>query len=406
MSRVSPGLLLIGFFAILTALSIVYGVRKSLQRPVVAAPAAPKLKTVILASADLEEGRAITASDFFSMTLTPEQFSKRTWPPLMMVDGKQIVKRILKRPLKRGQPFDPDSFYPEGSGPNVAGRLAPGLLGVPVEIPIEGIPSHATPGQRVDLIFRSTPKKDDPIPELTKTLIMNAELLGIGENTTRGLLATLDSKQDTQRIILAVTSDQAMRIKAIEGHGTFSLVLRSSETDRSSLSDQKSLTLAEVLDLPPPVPEPTPIAEPMPVVTETYRRGRRQVNVFTPDGATKTTANSLTSPRPGGVKSPDKRLNSNPTPSWPPSPDLDRYDLPRPSQDSSNEVELPVEEPAEPDEPSESVPASRVRNVADPFLPPPKKRERVGRLQIEVDSVRPGWVLRRPRFVTGVRVDS
>ncbi len=280
MQRITPAILLIVFFAILIGLAAVYGMNRFLARPAPTPVAKEKLQADVLASIDLPVGRVVRSSDLMNLQLTREQFAARRWPEIMMADGKQILNRVVKRPIKKGEPFSPDSFYAEGTGPDIAERLAPGLRAVPLLLPISGIPNAAMPGSLVDIIFRTSPTKDLSIPEVTRVLIQGVEVLAIGDNRTLGLMSSSNAKAENHSVILALSSEQAMQLKVAEGHGEFSLVLRNRE-EPSGSSITADLTLRELLDLPPPVVPPVPAA---PFVAEIYRRGRRETLTFGPAG--------------------------------------------------------------------------------------------------------------------------
>jgi len=291
-NRISPGLLLFAFFGVLMSLAVVYGLKRSWEQKQTVVAKPEPLRKVIVASGDLPEGRAIRVSDFMTLSLTNQQFASKKWPGLMMADGKQLLNRILRQPMKQGEAFQPESFYPEGSGPDVTQRLGPGLRAISLDVSTLGIPSQATPGNFVDVIFRSDPSKDKTIPELTRTLLSGVAILAIDENSTVGLRSTLDRKRETHTVILAVPSEDSMRLKAAEGRGLLSLVLRSGDDLAAPSSLEKSLSLAEVLDLPPPEPPTPPVVTadpPPPILTEVFRRGQRQVTTFSPDGLTRVT---------------------------------------------------------------------------------------------------------------------
>jgi Flp pilus assembly protein CpaB len=289
-NRVSPGLILVAFFGLLTMLGVWYGIKQSQRRESVAKPAKP-LQKVLLAAMDLPEGRSIRNSDFVQVSFTDEQLAKRKWPMFLMVDGKQLINRVLNKPLRRGEPFDPDCFYPEGTGPDISERLRPGYRAFPVEVPVPGLPARMVPGNWVEVIFRTEPKKDSEYPELTRTLIDAVEVLAIGDVSTVGALTSIQKKEDKVVVMLAVTGEQAEKIKVVEGHGSLSLSLCaapvSAESDVPPSSElgrpTSNLTLASVLGLPdPPMPEEAAKPAP-PMKSEIFRRGRRQVVTFSSD---------------------------------------------------------------------------------------------------------------------------
>jgi len=315
LNRLSPGIILLGFFGILTGLAVIYGLKKSYEtKPKVAAQ--PKATSVILASSDLPSGRALKNSDFYTVNLTPEQLAKKKWPSLMMADGRQIVGRILRNSVSKGMPFSPDIFYPEGTEPDITEKLRPGFRAMPIEVPVVGIPSAITPGHWVDVLFRSKPTKEETFPEVTKTLVESAQVLAVGENAAEGVYKPINAKLDNVVIMLAVTADQSRMLKVVEGHGTFSLVLCSAPVEPDGIAGiestgPKNLTLAEVLDF-PPAPEPiVPALPPEPTKTEVFRRGRRQVLTFTPDGTRDLQSPAIPSPGTLPTPSPAKGTRWN-----------------------------------------------------------------------------------------------
>jgi Flp pilus assembly protein CpaB len=275
MKRVSPGLLLIVFFAILIGLAGAYAIKRALTPPIVPPVAKEKNIMVVVAAIDLPPGRLIQGGDIMNLPLTPKQYAARKWPGVIMNSARQIVGRILKEPIKKGTAFEPDSFYVEGTGPDISGRLAEGFRAVTITVPTEGLPSKAAPGALVDIVFRAkaTKDKDFPIPEVTRLLLQGVEILAIGENATPGLQGGIDRKIDHHPVTLAVSPEQATALKTAEGHGDLSLTLRR-PSDQGDEGETNSLTLRELLELPKPTPAPPPF------VAEIFRNGQRHTVKF------------------------------------------------------------------------------------------------------------------------------
>ena len=105
MSRITPGTVIVGIFAVLFGLVGAYGVRKYLQaeKPAPPPPAGPRTITVPLASMDLTPGRTIVLGEVALLQLTQEQIDK--WmkegklPQQYMSNPQQIIGRILKNAL-------------------------------------------------------------------------------------------------------------------------------------------------------------------------------------------------------------------------------------------------------------------------------------------------------------------
>lgn len=232
MSRITPGTVIVGIFAVLFGLIGAYGVRKYLQGAGAPPPAAaqPRRDIVPLASMDIAAGRQVVLGEVALLQLLPEEVRKmradNKLPPQYMTNPQQIIGRILKKPVKKGEAFQTDLFYPEGTGPTVAEKLTPGLRAV--TIPVEGtgaLGGYDGPGSYVDIVFRSRADEAAGIPETTVTLLEGVQVLAMEQDSARMPPGT--SLQN--RITLAVTADQANALKIAEGRGTFSLSLRNPE---------------------------------------------------------------------------------------------------------------------------------------------------------------------------------
>ncbi len=300
MRQVSPGTLLIIFFAAVVGLGGVYLVRKSMQKPapppIVAKPKEP-LQLVILSAVDLPAGRVVHSSDMMNVRYSQAQYVARKWPAVMLADGKQIVGRTIRKPLKKGEPFEPDSFYPEGTGPDIAEQIEPGLRAVTVTVlGASSFPTQAMPGSSVDVIFRAQADPKQRIPEVTRTLMERVRILAVGSNSTPGIQVAIDPKSESQTVTLAVSPEQATILKVAEGHGDLTLALRGNN-DVEVDAIEMDLTLSQLLRIPPePLPPPPP---PPPFVAEVYRRGQRQTLTFKPNGAVEVEPSNV--PQPAAV---------------------------------------------------------------------------------------------------------
>ncbi len=333
MNRTGPGFLLILFFAVLAGLAGVYVWKKNQQKPVAVKPPVPKLQVFIVASTDLPSGRVIHASDFMSVTISPKQLSERVknWPALLLSDGRQIVNRRLKEPVKQGEPFAPQTFYAEGIEPDLAEKLDPGMRAFSIGIPAEGLPSKATPGAIVDVLFRTKPDKDSELPEISRTLLERVQILVIGNNATFGSMGLPKVEAQDRTVTLAVTPQQALLLKATDGHGEFSVALRGVYDDLNSTAIL-DLKLGDIFDL--PIPEP----EPVPFVAEVFRRGQRQTLTFSPQGSLIAQNSPSAKPKKRGPP------RSNPSP----SDDVEPIDFPKTDMDMKPREPVNQDRPAPP----------------------------------------------------------
>ena len=225
MTRISPGTIIIGVFAVLFGLIGAYAVRQHLApKPEPQAqeePAAPPLRTVPMASTDVEAGRPLTLGDIAILRMTDKQVAEMKLPPNYMTNPQQIIGRVLRQPLTQGEVFLTTQMYPENMLPTVAQRLTSGLRAVTVPMQDNGL---AAPGSVIDVIFRSSGDAERQRPQATVTLLEGVEILAVGHNEVPGRRGEPDSPTT---VTLAVTAEQANALKVVEGHGEFHVAMRS-----------------------------------------------------------------------------------------------------------------------------------------------------------------------------------
>lgn len=273
--KLSSGTLVLGVFAALFGLVGAYAAKQHLaEKPDVALPAPPAAQvesiTVPMAAVDLPAGRTITNADMVVRQLTWGQIREQGLPAEFMSVASQLVGRTLRVPLSKGTPFAPADLYPEGTGPNVAERLMPGYraVSVPLGNPQPEI-ALLSPGAVVDVMFRTFAKGN--LPETTVTLLEKIEILAINDQSfPGGRVNGNGGDRQSAMVTLACTPEQVSALKVVEGRGSISLVLRSSD-DLLAGSSPAPQTLESLLDLPEPKP---------PVMTQVYRRGHLTTAVF------------------------------------------------------------------------------------------------------------------------------
>ncbi len=235
MAKVSSGTMTVTVFAALVGLGGAFVVRQTMQRPApveTAAPAAAPAPVIVpLAAMDLQPGRKLTLNDIAPRRLTQEEFKKSEYRKVTFLSSTtQIQGRSLRKAVPAGRPFQPDDFFPDGAGPDIAERLQAGYRAVTV--PIESVGSvngFAVPGSIVDILFRAKP--EGVRPAVTLTLLERIEVLAFNINTTQGMRDPAVTNANSATVTLAVTPQQAKILKVVEGRGDMSLTLRNPKDD-------------------------------------------------------------------------------------------------------------------------------------------------------------------------------
>ena len=265
MSRITPGTMIVAIFAVLFGLVGAYAVKRHLAGPAVAATVERTLR-IPLASIDLPPDKPIRLGDIMLVPMTPAQMQERGLPLEVMANTQQIIGRILREPVLKGEPFVSTKMYPEGMGPSVAERLKPGLRAVTVAIKGTGaLQGFASPGSHVDVLFRNFGDDKRDVPETTVTLVEDVEVLAFGTNA----VPDVRNSGEQGTVTLAVSAVQANALKVVEGRGDFSLALRNPD-DASLAGNSGPQTMEELLKLP----------RKQVLTTDIYRGGTRQTLTF------------------------------------------------------------------------------------------------------------------------------
>lgn len=290
MGRVSGGTLTVLIVGVLTALGGAYALRTYLQQQP-APPAAPAaIQYLPLAALDMKPGRMIRLGD---IALANMATYGKPVPPMAMLNPDQIVGRILAEEIKSGDPFLTTKLYPEGSGPNVAERLKPGMRAITIPVmDLAALGGYVQPGVLVDVIFKSNAQPGragyEDIPEKTVTLLTGLEVLAVGPSPVAPQPTGRDrapTTPTTTPVTLAARPEQANTLRTVIGHGELTLALRGTGDQSEYIVEGKTLEdILGIAKLPPPVvpPPEKPVVQRVlvPFTTDIYRAGRRSINVF------------------------------------------------------------------------------------------------------------------------------
>jgi len=248
-------------FAILLGLGAAYTVRQFLHKQPTAAilaedPVKPKQMSIPIASRDLIPGQTLALDDIAILKIAPEAIDTKF---ASISNGKQritatqyIMGRVLKSPIKAGQPFHTIDLFPNGMGPGISDVLEPGNRAVTVALhKIGNVAGFSRPGTIVDVLFRSNPT--DGIPETTITLLEKVRVLAVGEISVPGHKGHSNSSKagsGDYSVTLEVSPEQGKVLKVVEGHGVISMALRNPNENTEVVSagrSSDSLTLSNIL---------------------------------------------------------------------------------------------------------------------------------------------------------------
>lgn len=182
-----------------------------------------KATPIAVAMSELVEGRVIRPGDI--RLIDGDKVSEELGDAATYGDVEALVGRVLRSGLESGQAITAAVLYPEGVGPGVADRLAPGFRAVTVKMDEASlIDGFVSPGTHVDVFFRA--ESVGEYPETTLRVLEGLQVLAIEDRVSAGAGADADQAATGVRVTMAVPLAEVGRIQALEGHGTMTLAVR------------------------------------------------------------------------------------------------------------------------------------------------------------------------------------
>jgi len=154
-------------------------------------------------------------------------------PPNALTQPAEVIGQVLRRPMKRQQPFERSFFTSEGTGVVLAGALKEGKRAVSVPLTDSGGIEHLLyPGCMVDVLASLQLRDDKGLGDqpMSMTLLQGIYVLAVGDQTvvtpvtddSRALVA----KAPSSTITLLVDSKQAEMLYLARQRGQVSIALR------------------------------------------------------------------------------------------------------------------------------------------------------------------------------------
>ena len=202
--------------ALLVAAVATYGVYKVLE----ATKASGRIRTraVVIALADLPEGVSIERS-----AIGTSQWPVQTIPAGAFESTDSVMGRVTRVAVFKGEPLVPGRLAPDGTGPGIEVKIAPGKRAMAVRInDVAGLGGLIQPNSRVDMLvtLRETVSRE---AQVAKLFMENLRVLSVGSRVQRS--ADNDPINATTAT-LEVTPQEAEQIAVAMKQGSIQLVLR------------------------------------------------------------------------------------------------------------------------------------------------------------------------------------
>lgn len=185
---------------------------------------------VVVATKQLEPMTIITPD---AVTIATKKRS--ILPQGSFTDTSQVLSKVLKFPAQQGKMLTESDFYTKGSPAELAAALKEGERCVNVALNDSmGIESLLYPGSLVDVMcsmhLRGTSDEDPSEQPISITLVENVRVLAVGRETivhqSDGTAEEGAARAGRPTVALAVTTDQAEKLKLAMQEGSVSLTLR------------------------------------------------------------------------------------------------------------------------------------------------------------------------------------
>ena len=203
--------------AIITALVATFGVYRYLQQAKQANQV--PMTAVVVAARDVHEGEKL---DRLSLSLS--QWPAGTAPESAFTSIDSAVGRVVRLAVFKGEAIVPGRLAPEGTGPGIEVKIAPGMRAMAVKInDVAGLSGLIQPNNRVDVLVTLKANPQQNTKEEAKLFMSNMRVLSVGTQVERG-----DDGKPIQATTatLEVTPTQAEQLAVAMNEGTIQLVLR------------------------------------------------------------------------------------------------------------------------------------------------------------------------------------
>ncbi len=196
---------------------------------------------IIVASGDIERHTVLTES-----VLMKKKIAIDSKHPLSVTEGKDLIGKVALIDLSKGEEILTNQVIKIGESQEGLSYAIPvGRRAMAVAVDdITGVGGMIKPGDRIDVIATLAGNEENPI-NYTAIVVQDIQVLAVG-TTLEGIKATSDTKAPEKKTVtLAVTMDEAMKLKMSIERGVISLMLRP-PTDKE-IEELKPITTDAIL---------------------------------------------------------------------------------------------------------------------------------------------------------------
>jgi pilus assembly protein CpaB len=237
-------------------------------------PAAPALRDIPAAVADLSPGTVITENHLGMVKMPREKLEAN-----VLLANRVILGRVVKEPIKSGMPIKANQLYQPGEMPPL--DVADGMRAVTVEVGdgVAMVDGMIKPGQYVDILFTAQGGAgvNDATFQggLTMRLFEAVKILAINRSSAQSRV-----DRGSNHVTLELTEAQANIVVLARDRGNLTLTYNPSHKVGDgglALSNTERVTLFEILGLKKQDTKD-------PFQTEIYRGNSRMTNQFDEQG--------------------------------------------------------------------------------------------------------------------------
>lgn len=203
------------------------------------------MTAVVVAARDIEAGQMLDAT-----AVQMVSWPSSALPPGSLSDAGNLLGRVPRAPIVRGEPILTAKLAPEGARGGLAAVIAPGKRAMTVRVnEVVGVAGFALPGNHVDVLV-SASDGGAVTQAMSRIVLERILVLAVAQEAGRDDIRP----RVVSAVTLEVTPRQAETLDLARAIGQLSLVLRNQVDSESGIG--RGVTRSDLLEVrtePPPV---------------------------------------------------------------------------------------------------------------------------------------------------------